>query len=76
MFTSETIVKGNYVSGAIKKNNGNQDPSKHPYLLYSNLNLGSGNIINWTSEKLKDIANELLKVAAEIDKHNDKEQRN
>lgn len=41
MFTNETIVKGNYVSGAIKKNNANQDRSKHPYLFHSGLNFSS-----------------------------------
>jgi len=71
MFTSETIVKGNYVSGTIKKNNGNQDPSKHPYLLHSDLNFSNrGSSKDWTSEKLKDLANELLSMAAEIDKQN------
>ncbi|WP_091014468.1 MULTISPECIES: hypothetical protein [Paenibacillus] len=70
MFSNEVIVKGNYVSGTIKSNSTSKDPDGHPYLLHSGLNLGSNRGTVWNSEKLREIADELQKIAIEIDKHN------
>lgn len=70
MFSNEIIVKGNFVSGTIKKNDGNKESSHHPYILHSGLNLGSQGGITWTSEKLKEVSKEILEVAAEMDKQN------
>ncbi|MEK4006463.1 hypothetical protein [Paenibacillus sp. FSL H3-0333] len=70
MFSNEIIVKGNYVSGTIKKNDGNKDLSNHPYILHSGLNFGGRGGTTWTADKLREIVKEILDVAAEIDKQN------
>lgn len=70
MFSNEIIVKGNYVSGTIKKNTTSKDQEEHSYLLYSGLNLGSSKATTWSADKLREMADELLQVAAKIDKQN------
>ncbi|WP_440110095.1 hypothetical protein [Paenibacillus sp. QZ-Y1] len=70
MFSNEVIVKGNYVSGTIKSNSTSKDPDGHPYLLHSGLNLGSNRGTAWNSKKLREVADELEKIATEIDKYN------
>ncbi|ASA22652.1 hypothetical protein [Paenibacillus donghaensis] len=74
MFSNEIIVKGNFVSGTIKKNEGNKDSSNHSYILHSGLNFGGRGGTARTADKLREISKEMLDVAAEIDKHNGGEQ--
>ncbi|QWU14298.1 hypothetical protein SAMN04487895_101598 [Paenibacillus sophorae] len=70
MFSNEIIVKGNFVSGTIKKNDGNKDSSNHPYILHSGLNFGGRGGTTWTADKLRKISKEILDVATEIEKQN------
>jgi hypothetical protein len=70
MFSNEIIVKGNYLSGTIKKNEVNKESSERLYLLHSGLNFGGRGGNAWTSERLREIAKEMLDVAVEIDKQN------
>lgn len=59
MFSSEVNVSGKYIKGKIQKQ------TDYPYRLYSDLNF-----INkmWSSNDLRNIADELYLVAEEIDK--------
>ncbi|MBX4152390.1 hypothetical protein K1X09_34400 [Paenibacillus lautus] len=59
MFSNEVKVNGNYVKGSIKKQTG------FPYKLYSELNFINN---HWSSNELRSIADELHKVAEEIDR--------
>jgi hypothetical protein len=70
MFSNEIIVKGNYVSGTIKKNDGNKDSSHHPYILHSGLNFGGRGGTTWASDKLREIIAEMENVIIEMDKQN------
>lgn len=70
LFSNEIIVKGNHMSGTIKKNDGNKDSSNHPYILHSGLNFGGRGGTTWTADKLREIIEEIQNVIVEIDKQN------
>lgn len=70
LFSKEIKVNGDYVSGTIKRNEGNKNNESKAFLLHSGLNFGNRSTTVWTSEDLINIINELQDVVNELDKHN------